>query len=134
MRQSRNLFPNFAYKSRAVPIRMAKRQGPSRSPSVLLTPSPLSAKVDAHWLMDCSAAPESAISATNSQNVGERTSFFTGMLSPSAAGEGTGTNANKMAFKRGRHAQMRHKILQCSEPNAAKNAVEKATTAADPQQ
>ena len=113
---------------------MAKRQGPSISPTAFGTPRPLSAKVDAHWLMDCSAAPESAISATNSQNTGEDTSFFTGMLSPSAAGEGTGTNPKKMAFKSGTHAQMRQRMPQSSEPNAAKNPVESATTAAEPQQ
>ena len=59
--------PKSEKSTRASPMHTANRQGPSRSPTVLFTPSPSSANADAHWLTASSAAPAQAMSTANSQ-------------------------------------------------------------------
>ena len=114
---------------REIPIATAKAIGPARSPTALLTPSPCSAKVDAHWLTDCSAAPAHSIITRNSQNIlsanNARTLF---PFSPSATSEAIGTRANTKPFTSGITAHTSARIFQFSTPNAPKNAVESSTT------
>ena len=43
--------------------------GPARSPTVLLTPRPFSAKIDAHWLTACSLAPAHSIMSIRIQKI-----------------------------------------------------------------
>ena len=54
---------------------MANAIGPARSPTVLETPSPCSAKADAHWLTACSDAPAQSIIRKNTQK-----SFFRNLV------------------------------------------------------
>ena len=52
----------------------ANRQGPTRSPTVLVKPSAASANADAHWPMEFSHAPTQTISKVASQKTGSRNS------------------------------------------------------------
>ena len=63
-----SLSPNLPKNTLEMPIIMAKQQGPSRSPSVLETPSEDSANADAHWLIPCSDAPAQSIIRNSLQN------------------------------------------------------------------
>ena len=76
-------FVSLADRKRDSPMRRANMQGPARSPTVLETPRPASAKADAHWLMACSPAPEQIIMTTRSQNRGFFKSPFRVSASPS---------------------------------------------------
>ena len=83
--------PKSEKSTRASPMHTANRQGPSRSPTVLFTPSPSSANADAHWLTASSAAPAQAMSTANNQK--ERVFRSCGMRSacPSSTGRKKGT-------------------------------------------
>ena len=63
-----SLSPLIPYRSRESPMKKAKAQGPRRSPTVLLTPSPSSANREDHWLTACSDAPAHIISRKRTQS------------------------------------------------------------------
>ena len=103
--------------------------GPARSPMVLDTPNPRSAKADAHWLTACSLAPEQIIISTISQNSLLLASSFQLMrFSPSLIKGHRGTMLNAMATTVGRIAQISAIFRQFSMPNTQKNRVDTSTT------
>ena len=106
--------------------------GPARSPTVLDTFSPDSAKADAHWLIACSDAPAHTMRRANIQNSLPESSSFTDMLSPPSFRERTGTRQKYTAFSRGTNAHIKLRILQLCTP--AKNRVEIRITPTCPQQ
>ena len=114
---------------------MANDMGPARSPIALFTPSPFSAKVDAHWLTPCSLAPAHTIISINIQK-----SLFLNKsrilipVSPSAISEAIGTLINAILFIIGTSAQMTASIFQFSIPAILKKIVEIKTTPTCPQQ
>ena len=121
--------------ARDVPISTAKAMGPARSPTVLPTPRPFSAKVDAHWLTPCSLAPAHSIISRNTQNILFRASSPMVMPrwpSSSSAGMGTRRKANRLPS--GTSAHTSASTRQCAVPNRAKNAVDSSTTPTWPQQ
>ena len=68
-KQSRSLLPKRANSNLAIPIKTANRQGPIKSPKAFETPSPLSAKAEAHCDIASSDAPASIISAAKIQKL-----------------------------------------------------------------
>ena len=69
-------------------IKKANDIGPARSPTVLLTFRPSSAKVDAHWLTACSLAPAQVIISITTQNIFmEQSSLIESPFSPSSCRE-----------------------------------------------
>ena len=99
-----SLSPRMPYKSRANPISTAKAQGPSRSPIVLLTERPRSAKRLDHWLIACSLAPAQTIISKNTQKSLRENRARSGVRSCAASGGVIGTLAYKKAFRSGRMA------------------------------
>lgn len=89
-------------------------QGPARSPTVLETPRPLSAKAEAHWLMACSQAPAATISRAKTQKSFMENSLPRGRLSPSWVRGAMGTWVKYTALHRGRMAHSRASRLQLS--------------------
>ena len=140
------LSPRLPYIRRLRPISRENTVGPVRSPSALLTPSPFSAKVEAHWLTACSLAPAQTIISMMTQNMPERNSSPTDIpFSPSSTSGARGTFRKKMPFvtgsrrkairfPRGISAQSRAITFQLSTPNRVKNAVDRSTTPTCPQQ
>ena len=107
----------------------AKKSGPVRSPTVLLTPSPRSAKAEAHWLTACSHEPAQSMSSISTQNSRMPNRRRTGTPSTgSSASEGMGTVMKKTRLASGTSAQMTAMIRQCAMPKMAKKAVEISTT------
>ena len=119
---------------RESPIIAAKVHGPSKSPSVLLTPRPDSAKSDAHWLTACSEAPAQIISANSSQKTGRVSSARPFMVSVPSPSLQRGTLKNKSKLAKGTIAHTIGSQRQFSVPNRAKYAVESSTTPTCPQQ
>ena len=79
----------------------ANAQGPARSPTVLDTFRPDSAKAEAHWLIPSSLAPEQIISSANSQKSFCFIRSLIGSPSPSSTSLRTGTNRKKTALQAG---------------------------------
>ena len=91
----------------------AKDMGPARSPTVLLTPRPFSAKVDAHWLTACSLAPAHSIISINIQNIFcFARSFMVSPFSPSSISGAIGTFVNTRLLQSGTSAQITARIFQ----------------------
>ena len=76
------LLPNLPYIKRDTPIRIEKSMGPARSPTVFVSPSAFSAKVEAHWLTACSLEPANRPGriAICHQNVANMLGTFTSIL------------------------------------------------------
>ena len=109
--------------------------GPVRSPSALLTPSPFSAKVEAHWLTACSLAPAQTIISMMTQNMPERNSSMAVIpFSPSSTSGARGTFRKKIPFATGSSAQISASTRQLPLPYTARNRVDNITTPALPQQ
>ncbi len=109
--------------------------GPARSPRVLLTPSPFSAKVEAHWLTESSLAPAQTIINISSQNCRILKSSLTfSPLSPSWISGAMGTLANRRPLAMGTAAHTNARIHQFPMPNNQKNRVDISTTPTCPQQ
>jgi hypothetical protein len=66
---------------------------------------PDSAKKEAHWLMDCSEAPEHIIMTTKIQNNFMENKLRTGRLSSFSPRVLTGTRVKNMALNNGTKAQ-----------------------------
>ena len=117
-----------------VPISTAKAIGPARSPTVFETPSAVSAKDDAHWLIASSAAPEQTIRITAiMKNLFlKRFSFLVFLFSSS--GSIIGTRLKNMPFKRAKMQNAKERKRQLSLPKNAKNILETAITITVPQQ
>ena len=99
------------------------------------TPSPCSAKVDAHWLTTCSLAPAHIIISMMIQNRREENSSrILRPVSPSAISGASGTRRKAMPFTSGRIAHSAARIGQRSRPKASMNSVESSMTPALPQQ
>ena len=101
---------------------------------LFVTPSPLSAKADAHWLIESSLAPAHSIIAARIQKILAENSPLMLMLSPFSVRVFIGTRIKQKAFTAGITAHMQDIIRQLSLPNKAKKAVEIRITAAEPQQ
>ena len=89
-------------RSLPIPINTAKAQGPSKSPRVLDTPSPISQKNDAHCAIASSEAPAQSIITSISQKLLFKTSDlnrFAPFLSPSK--ELIGTKVKRIKVKIG---------------------------------
>ena len=115
--------------AREVPIRIANNIGPARSPIVLLTCSPFSAKVEAHWLTACSHAPAQTINNISTQNTFLQTkSFNLRLVSFSAMRGAIGTLVKAIVLTIGMKAQKIARNFQLCMPNMAKNKVESRTT------
>ena len=65
-----------------MPMVTAKRQGPTRSPTVLEKPRAASVKAEAHWAMESSEAPAQTIRIIASQKTGTLNSSRRVMPSP----------------------------------------------------
>ena len=83
--------PKAEYRTRDNPIHTAKRQGPSRSPIVLETPKPSSAKADAHCATASSQLPAQTIKSAKSQKIFVPNNFRTVMPCPSSTRGKMGT-------------------------------------------
>ena len=113
----------------------ANARGPARSPAVLEIPSPFSAKVEAHWLTDCSPAPAHTIMTIRTQNSLLLNRPFSPIpFSPSSISGAMGTLVKTNALPSGRSAQISARILQFPIPAILKNSVDISTTPAYPQQ
>ncbi len=116
------------------PINTAKAHGPSKSPIVFETPSPVSANADAHWLIASSLAPAQIITMHISQKVGFFIIFPNLPFPFSSSRVLIGTNINKNVLTKGIRAQATARIRQFCIPAKRKKSVENRTTAAHPQQ
>ena len=116
-------------------MRTANAMGPARSPTVLLTPSPFSANVEAHWLTDCSHAPAQTIISIRIQKILlEKSALMVSPVSFSGVRGAMGTFANTNVFKRGITAHIRAIAFQLPMPKILKYMVEHKTTPTWPQQ
>ena len=116
-------------------MQTANAIGPARSPTVLLTPRPCSAKVEAHWLTACSLAPALIIMRKRIQNSFIRKSApRLSPFSPSGTSGAIGTRRKRKKLKSGIRAQSAARIFQFAMPKSAKNTVEIRTTPTWPQQ
>lgn len=79
--------------------------GPAKSPMVLDTFRPVSAKAEAHWLMACSDAPAHTMVMAKIQNSLPESSSFTDIPCPSSFRERTGTRQKYTAFSSGTNAR-----------------------------
>lgn len=112
----------------------ANKQGPAKSPTVLETPRPLSAKAEAHWLMESSQAPAANIRAAKIQNSLLVSSLPRGRPSPSSVRWAMGTLVNHRALAKGSRAHSSASTVQLPLPNSCKNRVERRITPTLPQQ
>ena len=108
-------------------MRTANAMGPARSPTVLLTPSPFSANVEAHWLTDCSHAPAQTIISIRIQKILLEKSAL--MVSPVSFSGVRGAMG-----KREITAHIRAIAFQLPMPKILKYMVEHKTTPTWPQQ
>ena len=115
-------------------FKMEKKQGPARSPIVLLTCRPLSAKAEAHWLMACSDAPAQTISKARIQKIFCLNKPEMDIPSPSDTMGAMGTRRNNNALNAGIRAHRQPTSRQLSIPNAENSTVDSSTTATVPQQ
>ena len=116
-------------------MRRAKDMGPARSPTVLLTPRPLSAKVEAHWLTACSLAPALSIIRKRIQKIFmEKSCFMVSPVSPSSMMGAMGVRAKTRVLRIGTMAQIRASSFQLEIPASLKKMVEISTTPIWPQQ
>ena len=129
------LLPNLPYIKRDTPIRIEKSMGPARSPTVFVSPSAFSAKVEAHWLTACSLEPAQSMSTMNIQKAFVLSISFIESFSSSSPTTGAiGTRVNITALTIGRIAHISDIIFQLSVENRAKNRVDMPTAATLPQQ
>ena len=127
--------PNFPYMTLETPISTAKSVGPAISPTAFDTPSAFSAKVEAHWLIDSSLAPEQHITSRNTQkSFIEKSCFKDNPFSPFSSSVAIGTLVNIIPFTTGTIAQSTAIILQLCTPNTEKNSVDSKITPTLPQQ
>ena len=114
---------------------MAKSIGPSRSPMVLDTPKPRSAKAEDHWLTACSDAPAQTIISIINQKTPWVASCPNPAASPiSSSNFAMGTPVNNKKSTAGTMHHKRARILQFAIPATAKKTVLNSTTATWPQQ
>ena len=125
--------PYFPYQTLLHPMNTAKPQGPSRSPTVLLTPREDSANADAHCAMDASEAPALIIRTMKSQKTFVFMSCPIVMPAPSFTMGSMGQKAKLMMLNRGITDHKQARIRQCSVPKTAKNRVEPRIVPTAPQ-
>ena len=129
-------FLSAANSTRAVPMAAANIHGPRRSATCLLTPSSVSAKKLAHWLIDCSAAPAQSMRSMKTHKILTVNSLPSGsgsswLLSFSWA---IGTKMQNTKLTSGRIAHRQQMTLQFPTPNILKNSVVTTTISTCPQQ
>src|SRR5699024_8083022 len=93
-----------------------------------------SAKAEAHWLMACSEAPAQTISSASTQKRPLWNRAVTDSCWLSSTVRRMGTRAKATALAAGSTAQPQATQGQQSRPNTAKQAVDRAMTATQPQQ
>ena len=125
---------NLPYSIRDIPINMANKHGPAKSPIALNTPIADSVNADAHWDIVASDAPEHTISNIISQKIGVFSNALIRMLLPSSTNRSIGQLIKLRVLYSGTNAQMKVSIFQFSTPNTAKKNVEPRITAIAPQQ
>ena len=125
---------NMPYSTRDMPMVMAKRQGPNKSPTVLETPRAVSAKRDAHCAMASSDAPEQSIRIRKTQKIFMPKSLRMGILVSSLVKELMGTRENRSAVSKGIIAQSAQRSGHMLCPKKTKNAVVPKTASICPQQ
>lgn len=119
---------------RPAPIRTANAIGPARSPIVFETPSAVSAKVDAHWLIASSAAPEQIIRTIAIMKILFLNSEPDFLSAGSSLGSIIGTRQKNIPLKIANTAHTIVSMRQFSLPKAAKKIVDNAITPTVPQQ
>ena len=107
-----------------MPINMANKQGPAKSPTVLETPMADSVKADAHCAMEASDAPEHTINRIINQKIGVFSSSRMPILLPSSTNRSIGQLIKLNVLYSGTNAQIKVSIFQFAKPNTAKKKVE----------
>jgi hypothetical protein len=127
--------PETPYQVRTTAMHKANRQGPSRSPTALSTPSPCSANNDAHWFIEISEPAAQNIMPPSTQNTGweKRERSDVPSVRPSSMLT-IGTRRNRNASQRGNNAQNQATTGQASSPSRWNSREEMPMTSTIPQQ
>ena len=130
----RKRLPRGIHPTLTAPITTANRHGPTRSPTVLLTPSPLSANADAHCATASSPAPAQNIMTSSTQNIPLRKRGKMRECVFSVFSTGMGTSAKSTALRNGIAAHIHAIMSQNSIPASENTSVDSPITATQPQQ